>query len=244
MTGNVSRSASVKEAKILLRYTARRSGAGKSPSAISASSAWDASTSSSRRARRKAVWRSRSASMSGDPRLGDALGFARLTEKSVKGGQILVPFDETGREAEAFEDARVKLPDRLGNDRSMVVDQNLGTAAGNARMSGEVNFADEGIGERFAIGVGVQIEIGAAYEDVVDVEQDAAAGAARELGEKIGLANRGMAEMQITRRILHQDGPSERLLCDGDIPRHDVERLLGIGQWQKIIEINPVRHAP
>src|SRR5258708_32646946 len=117
MTGNVSRSASVKEAKILLRYTARRSGAGKSPSAISASSAWDASTSSSRRARRKAVWRSRSASMSGDPRLGDALGFARLTEKGVKGGQIRAPFEETRHQDEAFGRLAVKLPGALRNHR-------------------------------------------------------------------------------------------------------------------------------
>src|SRR5258708_30029835 len=111
-------------------------------------------------------------------------------------------------------------------------------------MSGEMKFTDEGIGQRFAIGLGVHIEIGAAYEDVVDVEQNAASRAARELGQKIRLMDRRMAKMQIARRIFHQDAPSECGLRGGDIRRHDVERLLRVRQGEKIVEIGSVRNAP
>src|SRR3954471_15457754 len=99
-----------------------------------------------------------------DPRLCDMLGGARLADEGIEWRQILVPFDETRHQAKAFERHFVQTPDGLGDDRSVIVDQNLGAATRNARMPSKMNFAHVRADKGFQITLGIQIEIGAAYE--------------------------------------------------------------------------------
>ena len=54
-------------------------------------------------------------------------------------------------------------------------------------VAGEVDLADLAQREGGEIGEGVEAMIGRADEDVVDVEQQAAAGSADDLGEEFGL---------------------------------------------------------
>src|SRR5689334_15066073 len=111
----------------------------------------------------------------GHPHTGDTLGGARLSDERFERRQVLVPFDETGHEAETVERLFKKTPDRFRDDRGVVVDQNLRAPANDARMPREMNFADEGLGQGFEISIGFQAEVGAGDEDVVDIEENAAA---------------------------------------------------------------------
>src|SRR5207253_2963770 len=53
-----------------------------------------------------------------------------------------------------------------------------------------------------------------------------------------------MTKIQIAGWVLDQDLAAQRYLDDLDVPAHDVERFLGIGQRQQIVEISPVNYAP
>src|SRR5258706_10357302 len=119
-----------------------RSSAAGSPGSTSARRVELALASPPRSARRKAVCNSGSGSI-GHPRTGDALGGARFPDKSFEWRQVFVPFDEAGHETESVERLLIELPDRFGNDRGVVVDQNLRAAAHDARMPREMDFANE-----------------------------------------------------------------------------------------------------
>ena len=82
------------------------------------------------------------------------------------------------------------------------------------------------------------------HDDVVDVEQQAAAAPPHQLGEKFRLREGRMAKAQIARRVLDRDLPAQSLLKPPDIANDDVERLLGIGQRQQVVEVAAAVHAP
>ena len=83
-----------------------------------------------------------------------------------------------------------------------------------------------------------------AHEHVVDVEQDAAVGAAGELGEELVLRHVGVAEAQVARRVLEQDAPAEALLHRLHASDDVRERLLGVRHRQQIVRVDAVGGAP
>ena len=82
-----------------------------------------------------------------------------------------------------------------------------------------------------------------AHEDVVDVQQDAAIGAAGELGQKLVLRHVAI-EHQVAGGVLQQNPPSEPLLHDLHPARHVGQHLLGVRQRQQIVRVDPVRRPP
>ena len=78
--------------------------------------------------------------------------------------------------------------------------------------------------------------VGRADEDVVDVEQQAAAGAADDLGEEFGLGDRAVAELHVGRRVLEQHARRQRLLRLVDVAADDGQRLVVVGQRQQVGE--------
>ncbi len=82
----------------------------------------------------------------------------------------------------------------------------------------------------------VEAVIGRADEDVVDVEQEAAAGTLDDFGEKLRLADRGFGEGDVGRGVLEKDRALERGLHDLDVLADPVERLFRVGQGQEIVE--------
>src|SRR5262249_37588681 len=116
----------------------------------------------------------------------DALGPARLGRKRRPRGHFVVPFDQGRR--------RPASPNRLGEegpdgfpDRGIVgVNQkrepSVVSFLGIAR---EVDLADRAERETGEITEGVEAVIGRADEDIVDVEQKAAASPADDFGKKI-----------------------------------------------------------
>ena len=80
--------------------------------------------------------------------------------------------------------------------------------------------------------------------DIVDVAQDGAPGAARDLGQEFPLRNGRVSKAQVGRRILDQDAALQIGLGLVDVPAHDGQRLLGHRQRQEIREIASADHAP
>ena len=82
----------------------------------------------------------------------------------------------------------------------------------------------------------VEAVIGRADEHVVDVEQQAAARPADDLGQKLRLADRGLGEGDVGRRVLQENRALERGLDDLDVLADPVQRLVRVGQGQEIVE--------
>ncbi len=86
--------------------------------------------------------------------------------------------------------------------------------------------------------------IGRADEHVADVEQKAAAGAARDLAQKIRLRPGAFGEDDIGGRIFEQDRATKRGLRLVDMLRHKRERLVRIGQGEEIVEERALVRRP
>ena len=83
-----------------------------------------------------------------------------------------------------------------------------------------------------------------ADENVVDVAQDAAAGARRDRGHEFPFRNRRVSELHIGGRILNEDSAPERALHLIDMPANDNERLFRHRQRQEIGKISAAADAP
>ncbi len=86
--------------------------------------------------------------------------------------------------------------------------------------------------------------VGRRHEDIVDVEQQAAAGAPRDGADEIRLAHRRFAEQDIGRRIFKQQRPADRLLHLVDVIAHRRERRFRVGQRQQVVEIDALVSRP
>src|SRR5438309_8038059 len=53
-----------------------------------------------------------------------------------------------------------------------------------------------------------------------------------------------MPEAEIARGVLDQDLTAERDLCLVDVPAQEIEALVGVRQWQEVVEVRAARDAP
>ena len=110
--------------------------------------------------------------------------------------------------------------------------------------AGQMNLADMLHGKRIEIGHRLEAVIDRGDIDVVDVEQEPAAGAADDRAQEFGLAHGRVREGDIGRRVFEQDGALKGLLHLVDMVRHAGQRRLVIGQRQKVVEIDAVMRRP
>src|SRR5882724_5392608 len=111
-------------------------------------------------------------------------------------------------------------------------------------MTGEMNLADareRKIREIFARREAV---IGGGYEDIVDVEQQAASGTPGNRADEVRLAHRRFAKGEIGRWVFKQERPADRLLHFVDMIADPAECRLGVGQRQQIVEIDGLMRRP
>ena len=80
--------------------------------------------------------------------------------------------------------------------------------------------------------------------DVVDVEQQPAAGAARQLGQEFPFRHFGIVELDIGRDIFEHDGAAEEILHQLHAADDVVERFLGVGDRQQIVQVLAVHAGP
>ena len=111
-------------------------------------------------------------------------------------------------------------------------------------VAGEMKLAHSGFRDGLQVGQRVEAVIDAADVDIVDVEQDGAIRALRDLAQEFPFAHLGGVEGQIARDVLQQDLPPEGVLHLTD-SRHDrSERLLRVGQGQEIVQVASVDPGP
>ena len=143
------------------------------------------------------------------------------------------------------DDALEQAPDRVGDRPVVAIDeQAIAFVVALLRMSGEMDFADRR--ERI---IGQIVDrrkavIGRRHEDIVDVEQQPAAGAPRDGADKIRLAHCRFVEQDIGRGIFEQEPPADRLLHLVDMIAHRRERRLRVGQRQQVVEIGGLVGRP
>ena len=82
--------------------------------------------------------------------------------------------------------------------------------------------------------------IGGRDKDVVDVEQQPAAGAADDRGQELRLRDLALREHDVCRGVFEQHSPAERFLRFFDMRADAGERLLGIGQRQQVVRIGAI----
>ena len=97
-----------------------------------------------------------------------------------------------------------------------------------------------------ALQVGQRVEavIDAADVDVVDVEQDGAVGALRNFAQELPFAHLGRLIGEVAGDVFQQDLPAEGVLHLTDPRHHDVQRLLGVGQGKKIVQVASFDSGP
>src|SRR6516164_4288206 len=174
--------------------------------------------------------------------IGQLLGVTRLVQQDLERGKIGVPLDQRGDRAEASKRRGIKLPDGLGDRGAVVVDQNVYVLRGV--MAGEVDLADRLDRQRVKIGDRVEPEIPRADVDVVDVAEDAAAGSTGDFAHELRLWDLRLQVAKVSRWVLDQQPPAERLLRLLDVIAKDIEALLGVGQRQQVVEIGSADRAP
>src|SRR5712692_7271081 len=169
----------------------------------------------------------------------------RLVDQHFERRHSGVPFDEGRHRAEAPERGRVERPD-LGHDARTVIVDAKRTAIFELPdgVAGEMDLADRGGRQRGKIGRRVPAVIAGADEDVVDVAQNAAAGALGDPCEQLPLRNRRMPELQVGGRVLDQNAPLQAGLELLDVPADDRERFFGHRQGKQVGEIGPADDAP
>ena len=111
-----------------------------------------------------------------------------LAQQLVERRQVVVALDQRRARADARDQPLVERPDRRGDRRVVRIDQQR-SAERRVRACGrrDGSPSPSSPGNASMIGLGANAEVARADVHVVDVEQQAAAGAARELGEEIDL---------------------------------------------------------
>src|ERR1700733_3580139 len=123
---------------------------------------------------------------------------------------MTVPLDQRRNRAASPDDDLEELPHRVGNRAVMAVDkQKIAFVIGLFRMSRQMYLADmfdREVGEITKRGIAV---IGGRDEDVVDVEQQAAAGAAYQLANEVSFPHRRLAKHDIGGGVFEKHWPAD-----------------------------------
>ena len=139
----------------------------------------------------------------------------------------------------------VKRPDRIGDGSVVAVDQQRRPfVVFLPVMAGEVDFPDmfEGVGAQI-VGGGKSV-IGGGDKHVVDVEQQAATGAAHDLGDEIGLGIFRLLEQQVGRGVFQQYGATDGLLHLVDMLADAGQRGGRVGKGEQVVVIDVVVGGP
>ena len=103
-----------------------------------------------------------------------------------------------------------------------------------AGMTGEMDFSNDGRVYGIDIGVHVEIDIGRAHLDIVDIEQQAAARLSAQGVDEFGFGHLVVSIAQVARRIFDQDRTVQPVLSLADFAGDMVKRFTGIGNGQQI----------
>ncbi len=170
-------------------------------------------------------------------------GGFRLETRPLR--DLAVPFDQRRDRPRSGDDALEQAPNRVRDGLVVAVDeQRRPLVVALLDMSRKMNFADRGERKVGQIRARRKAVVGRRHEDIVDVEQQAAAGAPRDGADEIRLARRRFAEQDVGRRIFEQQRPGDGLLHLVDVIAHRRERRFRVGQRQQVVEIDALVSRP
>src|SRR5688572_9505165 len=116
----------------------------------------------------------------------DALGMRGFFKQHRDWGYARVPLDQRWHAPEQRHRLGIERPDLLADTRAVVVDPDRAAVVELAqRMPREMNLADALARQRPKVAASIEAVIAGAHEDVVDVAEDAAAGACRHRGDEL-----------------------------------------------------------
>ena len=112
------------------------------------------------------------------------------------------------------------------------------------RVTGEVDFLHQFQREIAQVVHRLPAVIGCRDEDIVDIEQQTAAGFAGDVTDEIGLAHGRLFEGHIGGRVFQQERTLEPVLNLADMRDNAIERFSIVGDRQKVVEIACVMARP
>src|SRR6266568_8789303 len=128
----------------------------------------------------------------------EGVGTGGLPEQNVEGRNVVVPFDEGRNRTEARERLAIKRPHILADARRVVVDaQDAAVWKRPDGVTRKMDLPDDRRRQRGKIRRRVPTVVAGADIDVVDVAQDAAAGAAGDRGDELPFRDGRMAKGQV-----------------------------------------------
>src|SRR5216684_3251986 len=153
---------------------------------------------------------------------------------------IVVPFDQRRHRTEAPDRALVKPPYLLAHRMVVRIEQVVAMVA----MAREMELRDPVDRNRIDINFGVKAMVEGADEDIVDIEQDSAVSFAGHRRKELPFGQSRMSIGKVARHVLHQYWPSENVLDLADARCHVEYSLVGVGQWQEVVEIVASHASP
>ena len=142
---------------------------------------------------------------------------------------------------------RIKSPDCLGEQRpDTIADRPVVRVDDDIALlvTGEMHLPNPLQRQTADVFEGVETVIVRADEDIVHVEQQAAARATRHLRQKLPLGHLVLRKGDVARRILEQHNPAKTLLRMVDIVAHHLQRFPRQWQRKKIVAVVRARAGP
>ena len=165
-------------------------------------------------------------------------------KEDIERRQLRIALDQRRPGAGTFDEALEQGPDRGGDGRVVRIDQQAFAERCIRPVAGQMDFGHAFGGKRIDIAFGRGAEIAGADVDVVDVEQQRAARAPRQLGEKIDLVPVVALQREIVRRVLDGDGAAKRGLHPVDVVAQPAQRLVAARKGQQVGKVDPVLPRP
>ena len=115
------------------------------------------------------------------------IGFRRLGQQDRERGQIAVPFDQSSGAGKAADRAFVQLPHGGSDPATMIVDQDAYAVGIVDAVPGEMQLLDGFDREGLDPVPRIAAEVLAGHVDIIDIEQQTAAGASDQFCEELRL---------------------------------------------------------
>ncbi len=158
----------------------------------------------------------------------------------VERRDVRVPLDQRRHAAEARHGGFEQRPHFRCDRRAMRIDHDRPGGV----EAGEVDFRHGCRRNGGEIGQRIDTMVACIDVDVVDVDQQPAAGARGDRRHELVLGDRRFREREIARHVLHEQLAAEKVLHGRHAHAHVIERLLGIRQRQQVVEVPAGDAAP